>query len=57
VSIAASYQTNWPVGFFVGVGGAACYALGRGWAFWSGSRRSPGSAVASGAASSGATAA
>jgi zinc/manganese transport system permease protein len=32
ISIAASYQTNYPVGFFVGTGSAACYALGRGWA-------------------------
>ena len=32
VAIAASYQTNWPVGFFVGTIGAACYAAGRGWA-------------------------
>ena len=31
-AIAASYQTNWPVGFFVGAIGAACYAAGRGWA-------------------------
>lgn len=38
-AIAASYDTNWPVGFFVGVGGAACYALGRGWAAWSSARR------------------
>ena len=30
-AIAASYETNWPVGFFVGVIGAACYAAGRGW--------------------------
>jgi zinc/manganese transport system permease protein len=30
-SIAAAYDTNWPVGFFVGSFGAACYALGRGW--------------------------
>jgi zinc/manganese transport system permease protein len=29
VAIAASYVTNWPVGFFVGVGGAVCYAVGR----------------------------
>jgi zinc/manganese transport system permease protein len=34
-AIAASYETNWPVGFFVGVGGAVCYAGGRGWAAWS----------------------
>jgi ABC-type Mn2+/Zn2+ transport system permease subunit len=30
-AIAASYQTNWPVGFFVGAMGAVCYAAGRGW--------------------------
>ena len=30
-AIAASYETNWPVGFFVGTIGAACYAAGRGW--------------------------
>jgi len=30
-AIAASYQTNWPVGFFVGAIGAVCYAAGRGW--------------------------
>jgi zinc/manganese transport system permease protein len=38
VAIAASYQTNWPVGFFVGVGGAVCYAGGRGWAALSAAR-------------------
>jgi zinc/manganese transport system permease protein len=32
LSIAAAYQTNWPVGFFVGTLGAVCYAVGRGWA-------------------------
>jgi zinc/manganese transport system permease protein len=31
-AIASSYVTNWPVGFFVGTIGAACYAAGRGWA-------------------------
>jgi zinc/manganese transport system permease protein len=31
-SIAASYDTNWPVGFFVGAIGAGCYGAGRGWA-------------------------
>ncbi|MGO9080780.1 MAG: metal ABC transporter permease [Streptosporangiaceae bacterium] len=30
-SIAASLVTNWPVGFFVGVLGALCYAAGRAW--------------------------
>ena len=29
-AIAISYQSNWPVGFFVGVFGAAAYAVGRG---------------------------
>jgi zinc/manganese transport system permease protein len=33
-AIAASYTSNWPVGFFVGVIGAFCYAVGRGWAAW-----------------------
>ncbi len=32
VAIALSYQTNWPIGFFVGALGAVCYAAGRGWA-------------------------
>jgi len=29
--IAVSYATNWPLGFFVGVGGAVCYLAGRAW--------------------------
>lgn len=29
--IAISYQSNWPLGFFVGVIGAACYLAGRGY--------------------------
>jgi zinc/manganese transport system permease protein len=33
-SIAASYLTNWPVGFFVGVSGAVAYGAGRAWAGW-----------------------
>jgi zinc/manganese transport system permease protein len=33
-SIAASYQTNWPVGFFVGTIAAAVFVLGRCWAWW-----------------------
>jgi zinc/manganese transport system permease protein len=32
IAIAVSYQTNWPIGFFVGAMGAAWYAIGRGWA-------------------------
>ncbi len=31
VAIAASYQSNYPVGFFVGTLSACAYALGRGW--------------------------
>jgi zinc/manganese transport system permease protein len=33
-AIAASYTTNYPVGFFVGSASALAYALGRGWAAW-----------------------
>jgi zinc/manganese transport system permease protein len=33
-AIAASYLSDWPVGFFVGTLGAVCYAAGRGWAAW-----------------------
>ncbi|MCW3019316.1 MAG: metal transporter permease [Solirubrobacterales bacterium] len=33
-AIAASYETNYPVGFFVGSASAAAYALGRVWAAW-----------------------
>jgi len=33
-AIAASYITNYPVGFFVGSISAGAYALGRGWAAW-----------------------
>jgi zinc/manganese transport system permease protein len=33
-AIAASYQTNYPVGFFVGAISAGAYALGRVWAAW-----------------------
>ncbi|HWG28634.1 metal ABC transporter permease [Actinospica sp.] len=29
IAIAASYQTNWPIGFFVGVGSAAWYLVAR----------------------------
>ena len=32
-AIALSYQTNWPVGFFVGVISAAGYAAGRAWTY------------------------
>lgn len=33
-AIAASYSTDYPVGFFVGAISAGAYALGRGWAAW-----------------------
>ncbi|MBS1889352.1 MAG: metal ABC transporter permease [Actinobacteria bacterium] len=32
-AIAASYETNWPVGFFVGTASAAAFVLGRVWAY------------------------
>jgi zinc/manganese transport system permease protein len=31
IAVAASYETNWPIGFFVGALGAGAYAAGRGW--------------------------
>jgi zinc/manganese transport system permease protein len=34
IAIALAYNTNWPVGFFVGASSAISYALGRGWASW-----------------------
>jgi len=34
VAIAASYLSNWPVGFFVGGLAALAYAVGRGWVWW-----------------------
>ncbi len=33
-SLAASYETNYPVGFFVGMLSAVAYAFGRLWAAW-----------------------
>jgi len=41
VAIALSYQTNWPVGFFVGTASAAAYASGRTWSFARRRRRAP----------------
>jgi ABC-type Mn2+/Zn2+ transport system permease subunit len=32
VGIALSYQSNWPLGFFVGIGGAVFFLLGRAYA-------------------------
>lgn len=37
-AIAISYQTNWPIGFFVGAIGAFDYGVGRTWAAWRRSR-------------------
>jgi zinc/manganese transport system permease protein len=34
IAIAASYQVNWPIGFFVGTFSAASYGIGRGYAAW-----------------------
>ncbi len=39
IAIAASYETNYPVGFFVGCGSAVSYTVGRGWVAWRGRRR------------------
>jgi zinc/manganese transport system permease protein len=38
VAIAASFETNWPIGFFVGTGGAVCYVVGRLAGHWRRSR-------------------
>jgi zinc/manganese transport system permease protein len=40
-AIASSYQTNWPIGFFVGAMSALAYALGRAWAAWQQRRHAP----------------
>ena len=45
-AIAASYETNYPVGFFVGSISAGAYALGRGWAAWLRSRAREGDPLA-----------
>jgi zinc/manganese transport system permease protein len=34
VAIAVSYETNLPIGFFVGAIGAFAYTVGRAWAAW-----------------------
>jgi zinc/manganese transport system permease protein len=53
VAVAASFQTNWPLGFFVGVGGAVCYASGRAVVWWRGSRASRAAGAASARAATG----
>jgi zinc/manganese transport system permease protein len=44
LSIAISYETSWPIGFFVGALGAVAYATGRGYAAWR-RRRKPSAAA------------
>lgn len=34
IAIAASYETNYPVGFYVGTASAVAYTIGRLWAWW-----------------------
>jgi zinc/manganese transport system permease protein len=34
LAIVASYQTNWPIGFYVGILGVVWYGIGRAWAGW-----------------------
>jgi zinc/manganese transport system permease protein len=46
-SIAGSYQTNYPVGFFVGTISAGCFVAGRLWAGGWRSRRIGGQRAAS----------
>jgi zinc/manganese transport system permease protein len=38
-AIALSFQTNWPIGFFVGALSAGSFACGRAWRFWRTRRR------------------
>jgi zinc/manganese transport system permease protein len=45
IAIAASYQTNWPIGFFVGAISAGAYVTGRSWAWWRSRRKGEGSGV------------
>ncbi len=54
-AIAASYETNYPVGFFVGTISAGAYALGRAWAAWRTRRRTGSDATALDYAVSGAS--
>jgi len=37
-AIASSYESNWPIGFFVGALGTFSYGVGRAWSAW---RRAP----------------
>lgn len=46
VAIAVSFETNWPIGFFVGVISAAWYAIGKAWAVWRRTRSVQGESTA-----------
>jgi zinc/manganese transport system permease protein len=46
MAIAASFETDWPIGFFVGTGGAICYAVGRALARWRAARPAEASSAA-----------
>jgi len=45
ISIAAAYESDWPVGFFVGVLGALFFLVGRAWASLRSSRVGRGEAA------------
>jgi zinc/manganese transport system permease protein len=47
LAIVASYDTNWPIGFFVGAFGALSYGSGRCWLAWRRSRVSRAGAAVS----------
>jgi zinc/manganese transport system permease protein len=49
-AIACSFETNWPIGFFVGAISAFCYGLGRGWTAWRRTRSVRGAAERDGGA-------
>jgi zinc/manganese transport system permease protein len=34
IAIASSFESNWPIGFFVGILSAVSYGVGRSWAAW-----------------------
>ena len=50
VAIAASYTTNYPIGFFVGSASAVCFAFGRSWTAWRARREAAGQGRTSGPA-------
>ncbi len=54
-AIALSYTTDYPIGFFVGSAAAVLYALGRGWAAFSGRRGGAAGATGAGGEAAGGT--